>query len=68
MSSFTPDEVELMRSRGNAWCASVWLGRYDKTQSPIDFKDEEKIRDFIIDKVRRSCFARNNKKKFLNFK
>merc|ERR1719340_157288 len=39
MSSFTPEEVEMMKSRGNTWCAQVWPGTYNKAQKPIDFKD-----------------------------
>merc|ERR1719187_1120016 len=44
-----------MRSRGNAWCRQVWLGTFDKS-SPVDFKDDEKIRDFIIDKYEKKLY------------
>ena len=37
-----------MRSRGNTYCKAVWLGLYDA--QPIDYKDEEKIKEFIIAK------------------
>ena len=37
-----------MRNRGNAWCAAVWLGLFDA--QPIDYKDDEKIKEFIIAK------------------
>ena len=70
MSSFTSDEVEMVRSRGcfcllqmsqilksisifagNAWCAAVWLGNYNKNSNPVDFKDDEKVKEFIVAKV-----------------
>lgn len=56
MSSFTPEEVEMMRVRGNTWCSQVWLGTYNKATKPIDFKDEEKIRDFIIEKYEKKRY------------
>ena len=37
---------------GNAWCAAVWLGNYNRNTQPIDFKDDEKIKEFIVAKVR----------------
>ena len=51
MSSFTSDEVDFVRNRGNSWCTAVWLGTYQKSAMPIDFKDDEKIKEFIIAKV-----------------
>ena len=51
MSSFTSEEVDMMRKKGNAWCNAVWLGSYQKSTMPIDFKDDEKIKEFIIAKV-----------------
>ena len=36
---------------GNAWCAAVWLGNYNRNTQPIDFKDDEKIKEFIVAKV-----------------
>ena len=51
MSSFTAEEVELMRSKGNVYCAKVWLGLYDKSQGfVVDLKDDEAVKDFIIQK------------------
>ena len=47
MSSFTAEEVELMRGRGNAYCAKVWLGLHD---GKLIGNDAESIRDFIIQK------------------
>ena len=58
MSSFTSEEVELVRARGNAWCAAVWLGNYNKAANPVDFKDEEKIKEFIVAKVKKSISSR----------
>ena len=51
MSTFTPDEVEFMRTRGNAWCSKIWLARWDPVNQPVDFKDDEKVKDFMVAKV-----------------
>ena len=58
MSSFSADEVELMRERGNAYCAKVWLGLYDgKTIG----NDAESIKDFIMQKYEKKRYvAKNN--------
>ena len=51
MSTFTPDEVEFMRTRGNAWCSKIWLARWDPVNQPVDFEDDEKVKDFMVAKV-----------------
>jgi len=56
MSSFTSDEVDMVRSRGNAWCTAVWLGTYQKSAMPIDFKDDDKIKEFIIAKYEKKRY------------
>ena len=60
MSTFTPEEVELMRGKGNLWCARVWLANYDRASNPVDYKDDEKIKDFMIAKVSHLLFASCN--------
>lgn len=56
MSSFSADEVEMMRNRGNAWCQAVWLGLFDAQSQPVDFKDDEKIKEFIIAKYEKKRY------------
>jgi len=56
MSSFTSEEVDMMRKKGNAWCNAVWLGSYQKSTMPIDFKDDEKIKEFIIAKYEKKRY------------
>ena len=57
MSSFSADEVELMRERGNAYCAKVWLGLYDgKTIG----NDAESIKDFIMQKYEKKRYVLKN--------
>jgi hypothetical protein len=56
MSTFSNEEVEMMRSKGNAWCAAVWCGSYNKANNPIDFKDDEKIKEFIIAKYEKKRY------------
>ncbi|XP_069971559.1 arf-GAP domain and FG repeat-containing protein 1 [Penaeus vannamei] len=49
MASFTPEEIEQIKSKGNQYCQAVWLGLYDAKANPFpDTKDEHKIRDFMI--------------------
>lgn len=50
MSTFTPEEVEFMRTRGNAWCSATWLARWDAVNQPVDFRDDDKVKDFMIAK------------------
>merc|ERR1719350_872865 len=44
----------MMRNRGNAWCAAVWLGHFDS--QPVDYKDDEKIKEFIIAKYEKKRY------------
>ncbi|KAF5282716.1 hypothetical protein FQR65_LT02713 [Abscondita terminalis] len=48
MASFTTEEVELLRSRGNNYCRSIWLGLYEGNS--IKERSEQDVRDFMIDK------------------
>ena len=56
MSTFSNEEVEMMRSKGNAWCAAVWCGSYNKANNPVNFKDDEKIKEFIISKYEKKRY------------
>ena len=49
-SQESSSQVEMMRNRGNAWCQAVWLGLFDAQSQPVDYKDDEKIKEFIIAK------------------
>lgn len=57
MSSFTSEEVEFLRARGNVYCAKVWLGLYDESHSGrVDVKDDDALKEFIIQKYERKRF------------
>ncbi|XP_064101344.1 uncharacterized protein LOC135211999 isoform X3 [Macrobrachium nipponense] len=57
MASFTPEEIEQIKSKGNQYCQAVWLGLYDSKANPFpDTKDEHKIRDFMISKYEKKRF------------
>ncbi|XP_045598480.1 arf-GAP domain and FG repeat-containing protein 1 isoform X2 [Procambarus clarkii] len=57
MASFTQEEIEQIKSKGNQYCGAVWLGLYDAKISPFpDTKDEHKIRDFMILKYEKKRF------------
>ena len=53
MSSFSADEVELMRGRGNAYSAKVWLGLHD---GKAIGSDAESIKEFIIQKYEKKRY------------
>lgn len=55
MATFTPEEVELVKSRGNNYCRQTWLGLYENKLS-AGTKDEQEIKDFMIDKYERKRF------------
>lgn len=54
MSTFTADEVELIRGRGNVYCAKVWMGLYDNKGSIGN--DAEAIKDFMIQKYEKKRY------------
>nr|CAH7720457.1 unnamed protein product [Callosobruchus chinensis] len=60
MATFTSEEVELLRSRGNEYCRRVWLGLHGSaaggrdTAAPTpNANDEHAIRDFMVEKYER---------------
>lgn len=58
MASFTPEEVELVKSRGNDVCRQTWLALYDPNTSlsAAETKDDQQIKDFMMDKYERKRF------------
>ena len=52
MSSFTAEEVEFLRSRGNLWCEKVWTGNLDaRSKAKYEAgKDDEAVKEFIVEK------------------
>ncbi|KDR15368.1 Arf-GAP domain and FG repeats-containing protein 1 [Zootermopsis nevadensis] len=55
MASFSPEEVELIKSRGNDYCRQIWLGLYDANDAH-DTKDEQQIKDFMIAKYEKKRY------------
>ncbi|XP_059082260.1 arf-GAP domain and FG repeat-containing protein 1-like isoform X2 [Tigriopus californicus] len=55
MSSFSADEIDFLRSRGNLWCQLVWLGLYEGHRSP-EGMDEERVKEFIIEKYEKKRY------------
>ena len=51
MSSFNADEVNFVKSRGNAWAAKVWTGLCDDAAARVRaLASDEAVKDFIIEK------------------
>lgn len=55
MATFTNEEVDLLRNRGNEFCRKVWLGLYEGAPS-VSSSDEQSIRDFMVEKYERRRF------------
>ncbi|KAF5297669.1 hypothetical protein FQA39_LY12000 [Lamprigera yunnana] len=48
MASFTTEEVDLLKARGNNYCRSTWLGLYEG--NAVSNKEEQDVHNFMIDK------------------
>lgn len=56
MATFTPEEVELMRTRGNYYCRRTWMALYDGIIPTDGIQDEQKVRDFMVDKYEKKRY------------
>lgn len=56
MATFTPEEVESMRTRGNYSCRRTWMALYDGIIPTEGINDEQKVRDFMIDKYEKKRY------------
>lgn len=54
MATFTPDEIEFIKARGNDYCRRVWLGLYEGES--VNFTDEQSVRDFMSDKYEKKRY------------
>lgn len=54
MTTFTPEEIEQIKNKGNEFCKYVWLGLYD-SRCPMEpeTRDEQRTRDLMIQKYER---------------
>lgn len=51
MATFTQDEIETIKEKGNEHCRRIWLGLGDPpTPKILDPKDEQKMKDLMISK------------------
>ncbi|CAG2054915.1 unnamed protein product [Timema podura] len=55
MATFSPEEIELVKSRGNEYCRQIWLGLFD-VNNVSDTKDEQQIKEFMIAKYERKRY------------
>ncbi|KAJ8938193.1 hypothetical protein NQ318_019534 [Aromia moschata] len=55
MATFTNDEIDLLKSRGNDHCRRVWLGLYEGAP-PAASGDDQAVRDFMVEKYERRCY------------
>ncbi|KAJ8679430.1 hypothetical protein QAD02_015217 [Eretmocerus hayati] len=47
MATFTQEEIDFLKERGNDFCRAIWLGLMPQTSSPNSSKDEQKMKDFM---------------------
>lgn len=55
MATFTAEEIDLIKSRGNDYCKRVWMGLHEGSNS-TELRDEQTIRDFMVDKYERKRY------------
>lgn len=54
MATFTPEEIEFIKVRGNDYCRRLWLGLYEGES--VNFTDEQSIKDFMSDKYEKKRY------------
>ncbi|XP_041980330.1 arf-GAP domain and FG repeat-containing protein 1 [Aricia agestis] len=54
MATFTPEEIEFIKERGNDYCRRVWLGLYEGES--VNFADEQSVKDFMSDKYEKKRY------------
>lgn len=54
MATFTPEELEFIKVKGNDYCRRVWLGLYEGES--VNVNDEQSIRDFMSDKYEKKRY------------
>ncbi|GBP06028.1 hypothetical protein EVAR_3271_1 [Eumeta japonica] len=54
MATFTPEEIEFIKNRGNDYCRRLWLGLFEGDN--INFTDEQGVRDFMVDKYEKKRY------------
>ncbi|KAJ8930482.1 hypothetical protein NQ314_016709 [Rhamnusium bicolor] len=52
MATFTSEEIDILKNRGNDYCRRVWLGLYEGTP-PLPTGDEQAVKDFMVEKYER---------------
>lgn len=55
MATFNQDEITQLESKGNDYCRKVWLGLFEGTP-PNDSRDEQAIKDFMVEKYERKRY------------
>lgn len=48
MATFTQEEIDFIKERGNEYCRRIWLGLMNQNSSQtLDLKDEQKMKDLM---------------------
>ncbi|XP_060857295.1 arf-GAP domain and FG repeat-containing protein 1 isoform X2 [Metopolophium dirhodum] len=63
MATFSTEEIDFIKSRGNESCQRVWLGMYDSKQPT---KDEKQIKEFMVAKYEKKMYYSDQVSQKLN--
>lgn len=55
MATFTPEEIDIISTKGNEYCRRIWLGLYEPGRTN-DARDEQGIKDFMIAKYEKKRY------------
>ncbi|EEB11873.1 protein AGE2, putative [Pediculus humanus corporis] len=55
MATFTSEEIESLKSKGNEYCKKVWLASYN-SENIQNAKDEHLVRDFMVAKYEKKLY------------
>ena len=47
MATFTQEEIDFLKERGNEFCRAIWLGLMPQNSTTHTSKDEQKMKDFM---------------------
>ncbi|VVD00771.1 unnamed protein product [Leptidea sinapis] len=54
MATFTPEEIEFIKVKGNDFCRRVWLGLFEGES--VNYSDEQSVRDFMSEKYEKKLY------------
>ncbi|XP_026462185.1 arf-GAP domain and FG repeat-containing protein 1-like [Ctenocephalides felis] len=56
MATFTSEEIEQIRLKGNEKCAATWMGLCQNTNNIPELKEEHQLKEYLSDKYEKKRF------------